>query len=84
MPNYDYMCGGCNHSFEEFLLMKDRKKPCKKPCPKCGKKEIKQYIASAPVVIDPVRLGITRPDSGFKEVISKIKKAHPRHGMRDY
>lgn len=52
MPNYDYMCGGCNHSFEEFLLMKDRKKPCKKPCPKCGKKEIKQYIASAPVVID--------------------------------
>jgi hypothetical protein len=35
-------------------------------------------------VIDPVRLGIRKPDSGFKEVISKIKAAHPRHGMRDY
>jgi len=35
-------------------------------------------------VIDPVRLGIRKPDSGFKEVISKIKSAHPRHGMRDY
>jgi hypothetical protein len=36
------------------------------------------------VLIDPVRLGIRRPDSGFKEVISKIKAAHPRSKMKDY
>jgi hypothetical protein len=35
-------------------------------------------------LIDPVRLGVRRPDSGFKEVISKIKSAHPRSRMRDY
>lgn len=84
MPNYDYMCRACDHRFEEFLLMKDRDKPCKKGCPKCGKKKVEQYIPSAPPVIDPVRLGIRRPDGGFKEVMSKIKAAHPRHGMRDY
>jgi len=84
MPNYDYICLACQYTFEEFLRMKDNDKPCKTPCPKCGEKKVEQYIPSAPPVIDPVRLGIVRPDSGFKEVISKIKTAHPRHGMRDY
>ena len=84
MPNYDYICKACSHTFEEFLKIKDHEKPCKKPCPKCGEKKVEQYIASAPPIIDPVRLGIRKPDSGFKEVISKIKQAHPRHGMRDY
>jgi len=84
MPNYDYICQDCKHTFEEFLSIKDHDKPCKKPCPKCGKKKVEQYIPSAPPVIDPVRLGIRKPDSGFKEVISKIKAAHPKHGMRDY
>lgn len=84
MPNYDYRCGACDHRFEEFRSIKDRKKPCKAPCPSCGEKAVEQFIASAPVLIDPVRLGVRRPDSGFKEVISKIKAAHPRSKMKDY
>jgi putative FmdB family regulatory protein len=85
MPNYDYRCKLCDHTFEDFLRMADRKKPCKKPCPKCGKtKCIEQYIGSAPAACDPVRIGVRKPDSGFKEVISKIKRAHPRNTMRDY
>jgi putative FmdB family regulatory protein len=84
MPNYDYRCDKCEHTFEEFHLIKDRAKPCKKPCPKCGEGKVSQFISSAPVLIDPVRLGVRRPDSGFKEVISKIKSAHPRSRMRDY
>lgn len=84
MPFYDYMCKACDHRFEVFLKMDDRNKPCKSACPKCKKKQVKQYIPSSPSVIDPVRLGIRRPDAGFKEVVSKIKKAHPRHTMRDY
>jgi putative FmdB family regulatory protein len=84
MPNYDYRCKVCDHRFEEFQLIKDRKKPCKSPCPSCGEKMVEQFVSSAPVLIDPVRLGVRRPDSGFKEVISKIKAAHPRSGMKDY
>lgn len=84
MPNYDYRCGACDHRFEDFLPMKNRKKPCKAPCPACGEMKVEQTIVSAPVLIDPVRLGIRRPDGGFKEVISKIKAAHPRSKMKDY
>jgi putative FmdB family regulatory protein len=84
MPNYDYRCGACDHRFEEFHLIKDRKKPCKAACPQCGEVKVEQFIASAPVLIDPVRLGVRRPDGGFKEVISKIKAAHPRSKMKDY
>jgi putative FmdB family regulatory protein len=84
MPNYDYMCMACKHTFEEFLKMKDNDKPCKKPCPKCGEKKVEQYIPSAPPVIDPVRLGVRKPDSGFREVMSKIKAAHPRAKLKDY
>ncbi len=85
MPNYDYRCKECEHTFEEFLRMADRNKPCRKPCPKCGKtKCIEQYLPSSPALCDPVRIGVRKPDSGFKEVISKIKRAHPRNNMRDY
>lgn len=85
MPFYDYRCKECEHTFEEFFRMAERSKPCKQPCPKCGKKKcVEQYIASAPAVCDPVRVGVRKPDSGFREVISKIKKAHPRNTMRDY
>ena len=84
MPNYDYRCETCDHTFEEFHPIRDREKPCKLPCPACGGGPISQFIASAPALIDPVRLGVRRPDSGFKEVISKIKSAHPRSRMKDY
>lgn len=84
MPFYNYLCRKCDHRFEEFLPMKERSKPCKSGCPSCGEKAIEQYVASAPVAIDPVRLGVRRPDHGFREVISKIRKAHPRAKMKDY
>lgn len=85
MPNYDYRCTKCEHTFEEFLSISSRQKPCRKPCPKCGKKGVEQYIASAPSFADPVSVGKTgRLDGGFRDVISKIKKAHPRNNIPDY
>ena len=84
MPFYNYVCGSCDHRFEEFLPMKNRGKPCRNSCPSCGERSIKQYVPSAPVAIDPVRLGVRRPDAGFREVISKIRGAHPRAKMKEY
>jgi putative FmdB family regulatory protein len=84
MPLYEYQCSACNHLWDDFYTIAKRNAPTRKPCPKCGKKKITKLAASNTKVIDPVRLGITRPDHGFKDVISKIKKAHPRHTMRDY
>ncbi|MCX5714098.1 MAG: zinc ribbon domain-containing protein [Candidatus Omnitrophica bacterium] len=42
MPNYDYECTHCGHTFEAFQQMKDE--PLKK-CPKCHKK-VKRLISS--------------------------------------
>ncbi len=83
MPLYDYKCTACEHVWDDFQTVANRNKPTKKPCPKCGKKKVIKLDAAIQV-IDPVRLGVTRPDHGFKEVISKVKKAHPRNTMRDY
>lgn len=86
MPFYDYMCSKCEHTFEEMLKISERSKPCKKACPNCGaKKSVQQVILQAPAACDPIRVGKAgKVDSGFREVISKIKKAHPRNSMRDY
>lgn len=32
---------------------------------------------SVPSFVDPVRLGVTRPDNGFKEAVQKVQEAHP-------
>jgi putative FmdB family regulatory protein len=83
MPLYEYQCSACKHLWDDIYTIAKRNQPTKKPCPNCGKKKVVKSDASIQI-IDAVRLGITRPDHGFKDVISKIKKAHPRNTMRDY
>ena len=56
--------------------MDDRKAPTEKPCFQCGEGEI-QLLISAPSIGDPVRLGITKPNAEFKDVMQKIKTGHP-------
>ena len=73
MPTYDYYCGACEHTFEEQLLIKDRNKPTKKPCPKCGKNDIRKLVG-APGIGDAVSLGRKKIDNGFRDVLSKIEE----------
>ena len=49
MPNYDYRCHMCDYTFEKQLLIADRNKPTKEPCPKCGEKAV-QKLFGAPGV----------------------------------
>jgi hypothetical protein len=37
---------------------------------------LKQLIVSAPRIVDPTRLGLKKPDAGFRDVLKKVKKAH--------
>lgn len=39
---------------------------------------MQQIIKTAPAVADPTRLGIKKPDAGFRDVLKKVKKAHIR------
>tara|TARA_Y100000592_G_C5392550_1_gene278977 strand:- start:179 stop:433 length:255 start_codon:yes stop_codon:yes gene_type:complete len=73
MPNYDYKCKLCDFTFEKQLLIADRNKPTKQPCPKCGEKAIK-ILFGMPGIGDSVSLGQKKIDNGMREVFSKIEE----------
>lgn len=45
--------------------------PTEEPCSECGG-SVEKVILGAPTVGDAIRLGVTRPDGGMKEVLQKI------------
>tara|TARA_A100001037_G_C14622947_1_gene402394 strand:+ start:189 stop:524 length:336 start_codon:yes stop_codon:yes gene_type:complete len=56
MPNYDYICESCGHSWEMFQSMNDN--PAK-TCPKCKKRKARRQIG--------LGAGIIFKGSGFYE-----------------
>lgn len=42
--------------------------------------DVEQLIVSALSIGDPIRLGIKKPDDGFRDVLREVKKAHPKGG----
>jgi len=75
MPTYDYVCQECKHHFELITKIDNRKDAEEEPCPNCTAPAV-ELVMSAPAIGDPVRLGITRPDGGFSEVLQKIHKSN--------
>jgi hypothetical protein len=39
--------------------------------------ELKQFISRPPSIGDSVRLGLKKPDSGFRDVLKNVKSHHP-------
>lgn len=76
MPTYQYCCESCEHEWEEFKRMDDRKEPTLKPCPNCKKdNSIIIVIGNIPIG-DPIRLGRIKPDSNFTDVLKAINKKY--------
>ena len=75
MPFYDYKCLACQDVFEEFLSIKQRKKPETKPCPKCGEKRVQQIIVSSPNVGVDFSMDIHNPKSDFKDAMRRVSDA---------
>mgnify|MGYP003321605765 FL=1 len=83
MPHYDYYCSNeeCGTTFELFLPMTRVDEPTEKPCPKCKQQTISRELA-APMICDPVRIGVKKGPADFdKYVLGKIKAKHPKHNM---
>ena len=72
MPLYTYKCSSCMHEFELITKIANYKDAEAQECPECKSNNTISLKVSAPAFGDPVRLGIIRPDNGFKEVLSKI------------
>lgn len=39
---------------------------------------LEQIISRAPAIADPTRLGLRKPDAGFRDVLKRIKRASGR------
>ena len=87
MPYYDYECKKCGLEFEEFHKIDEREEPCKLvPHPKCdvyiaphhgtAECEVKLKVCF-PGLADPIRLGLRKPDDGFKDMMKRMKKNVP-------
>lgn len=75
---YDYECKSCKTLFSKSLKLSDRLVPVREPCPVCNNTgHIHQVILGAPAIGDSVKLGLIKPDSGFKEVLQKIHEKTP-------
>ena len=75
MPNYSFrnVIDGTEYSLD--LTMSEREKYLED-----NKDTVIQIITSAPSLGDPVKLGVKKPDQGFRDVLREIKKSHPRGG----
>ena len=71
MPLYEYQCSACEYYFTDLMNIASRLDPETKPCPECKKKKVK-FLISAPMICDPVRIGVTRPSSEFNDVLTRI------------
>lgn len=75
MPNYSFRNVVDGTEYELDLTMSEREQYLKD-----NKDTVIQIIARAPSLSDSVKLGIRKPDQGFRDVLREIKKAHPRGG----
>ena len=66
MPTYQYECGSCQHAFEFWQSMMDKKL---RKCPHCGKFKLHRLIGSG--------TGIIFKGSGFYETDYKKKQPSP-------
>jgi len=82
MPLYDYVCSACGNVNEKFATVADYLKEEKKPCPKCGKKQQKLTVLTAPSISLQRGEFLKRCPSYYRERKQQIAKAHRGHRMK--
>ncbi len=82
---YQYRCTACENIWERQLKLADREVPFNEPCPKCETEgNVVQYLGNMPMHIDSHKLGIKKPDQGFREVLSRVHEKTPGSRLKDY
>ena len=51
---------------------------------KANNPHLERYITGSPGLSDPARLGITKPASGFRDLLKNIKKKHRGSRVNDF
>lgn len=69
MPTYKFLNNDTGEEFEDFMSVSNMELYLSE------NKHITLIIGTPPLV-DPTRLGIRKPDSGFRDVLKNIKSKH--------
>ena len=77
MPTYSFKNIETNEEFERILSMSERETYLEE------NPHVKQTIKKAPALGDSVRLGLRKPDQGFREVLQKAK-VHKHNTINDF
>lgn len=69
MPTYTFQNVDTGEEFTRFMSISEMETYLEE------NKNIKQVIG-APAIADPTRLGLRKPDQGFRDVLKKVKSSH--------
>jgi hypothetical protein len=78
MPTYNFRHRETGEITEKFFSMSVREEYLK------DNPQLESILLGAPSLGDPVRLGLRKPDNGFREVLAKAKEAHPRGNVNTF
>jgi len=70
LPLYEFLDTQTNETFELMMKIADKQQYL------LNNPHV-QPVLSAPVMMDPVRVGVRKPDAGFKEVLQRIHEKTP-------
>ena len=72
MANYSFRDTKTNKEFEVDMPISQL------DAYKAENPNLEQFISRAPALADPTRLGLHKPDAGFRDVLKRVKKASGR------
>ena len=71
MPTYSFRNRETGEVFEKFMSISAREVYLQE------NPNIETMLSGTPMIVDPVRIGVRKVDSGFKEVLQKIHSRTP-------
>jgi hypothetical protein len=77
MPTYTFEDTNTGTVFDKIMKISERDLYLKE------NPNITQRIGRPPAIGDSVRLGLKKPDAGFRDVLSNVKKHHPSSIKKD-
>jgi hypothetical protein len=72
MPSYNFKNLNTGEEWTDIMSISEREEFLSK------NPQVQQQLTSAPSLGDSIRLGLRKPDNGFRDRLKEIKKAHSR------
>ena len=78
MPTYLFYDKTTDQQYEMFLSISERDKYL------ADNPHVEQLVNGFPGTVDPTRLGLRKPDNGFRDRLKEIKKSHRKSSINTW